>query len=186
MEHTSLWSQVRIALYSICKFGEKKYHYKRRGEAHLWIFYHPTYRKYIKNSWAIIKRIQAKHGVNMLVKIRPWMVCEEFERRMEMGQSAWTLKAYKAALIKLERGIEHAYGHKVRLFPRDLQLPSTRLTARQGRFAYTPEETAAIVKAAYSAKLPAAALLDLLARTGLRLTEGLRLRARDVQRNTIP
>ena len=47
MSHTSLWSQIRVALLILCRFGEKRHEYKERGEAHQWIFYYQTYRKYL-------------------------------------------------------------------------------------------------------------------------------------------
>jgi len=180
MSHPSLWSQIRVALAILCRFGESRHQYKKRGEAHTWIFYHQTYRKYLNNCWSIIKSIQEKYGVNMLIKIKPWMVREEFNRRIKEGQSAWTLWSYRSAIIKLEYGIFIAYGYRVRLVPRDLILPPRRVVHRKDRFAYTQEQTAAIIQAAYQHCGAAAAVLELIAFTGLRIHEALNLRARDI------
>jgi len=181
LTHTSLRSQIKLSLRSLLKLGEKRHEYKKRGEAHLWIFYYQTYRMYTQRCWSVIKQIRDRYGVNMLIKIKPWMVREEFARRIKEGQSAWTLKAYRSALIKLERGIEHFYGYKVRLVPRDMELPERKVKLRRNRFAYTPKQTKAIIDAAYSTGLPAAEVLDLIAWTGLRLSEALKLRAKDIQ-----
>ena len=154
-------------------------------EAHLWIFYYQTYQKYIRDCWSVIKHIQIKYSINMLIKIKPRMVREEFNRRINAGQSAWTLRAYRSALIKLERAIEHFYGFRVRLVPRDLKLPSRKVTLRRDRFAYTPEQTEKIIKAAYETRLDAAYVIDLIAHFGLRLIEALKLRVKDIRDDVI-
>lgn len=185
MSHTSLHSQITNALHSLLKLGEKRYQYKKRGVAHLWIFYHQTYKKYARDCWSIIKQVQEVHGVNLLIKIKPRMIREEFARRIKVGQSPWTLWAYRSALIKLERGIENLYGYKVRLVPRDMKLPPRRVKLRRDRFAYTPEETKEIIQAAYYKRLPAATVLDVIAHFGLRLKETLRLRVKDVREDVL-
>ncbi|HBX22687.1 MAG TPA: site-specific integrase [Desulfotomaculum sp.] len=185
MTHSSLWSQLRVAMFSLCQFGESRYLHKIIGDAFKLIFYYPTYKKYVNNCWSIIQPIQDKYGINMLIKIRPWMVREEFERRVREGQSPWTLWAFRSALIKLEYGIFFMYGYRVRLVPRDMILPPRRVTQRKDRFAYTAKETAAMLQAAYQLCASAAVVLELIAYTGLRLHEALNLRALDIQKDTL-
>jgi|GEM_PF-2435488 len=181
MAHTSLWSQVRVALFALCRFGEKRHEYKHRGEAHQWIFYYQTYRKYLDNCWSIIQSIQERHNINMLIKIRPWMVREEFHRRIQEGQSAWTLWAYRSSLVKLEHGIFLMYGFKHRLVPRNMVLPPRRIVNRKDRFAYSPEQVKKIILAAYQICSDGAIVLELISYSGLRIHEALKLRARDIQ-----
>jgi len=119
----------------------------------------------------------------MLFKIMPWMVRQEFEKRIRDGQSPWTLKAYRSALIKLEHGIYYMYNCKVRLVPRNLKLPARRARLRRDRLAYTPAQTKNIIDTAYRTELASARVLDLVAWVGLRLHEVLKLRAKDIQGN---
>jgi len=185
MAHSSPWNQLRVSLLSLNRFGESRHMYKILGEASKWVFHYPTYRKYLNSCWSIIQPIQEKYGINMLIKIRPWMIREEFERRIREGQSAWTLWAYRSALIKLEYGIENMYGYLVRLVPRDMILPPRKVVKRIDRFAYTAKETAAMLQAAYQQCASAAVVLELIAYTGLRLHEALNLRALDIQADTL-
>lgn len=181
LSHTSLRSQIRQSLRNLLKLNEKRFDYKKSGQAQYWIFYYQTFEKYSRDCWSVIRQIRDRHGINMLIKIKPHMVRKEFERRIAAGQSAWTLKAYRAALIKLQYGINHRYGYNVKLVPKDMMLPARRVKLRHDRFAYTPEQTQTIIANSYTLKLPAAAVLDLIACTGLRLHEALKLRALDIQ-----
>lgn len=185
MAHTSLRSQIRLSLAALNRFGQSRHQHKIKGTAHLFIFHHPTYIAYTKNCWAVLSHVQRRHGVNMLTKIRPWMISEELQRRVQAGQSAWTIKAYRAALTKLERGIKVFYVYNVRLVSRAMAMPPRQVKLRRGRGAFTPEQVKAIIAAAYLTCKKAAPVLDLIAHLGLRISEALKLRARDLREDTL-
>lgn len=149
MNHISLWSQIRVALFAILLLGESKHEYKKRGDDYLYFSYYQTYRAHISRCWSLIKVFQEKYGINMLIEIRPGMVRAELERRINAGYSPWIIWVYASALKKLEIGVKTMYGYPVKLMPRDMKLPTRSLKLRRNRFAYTSEQTKAIIQAAY-------------------------------------
>lgn len=92
------------------------------------------------------------------------------------GLSPRTVRVYRAALKKLERGILKCFGARVKIVPDDFPLPPCRFVGRRAG-SYDPEEVQAILA---EVKTPESNVLRLQLLLGLRVSEAVRLRVADV------
>lgn len=180
MAKASLVYQVNTAFQKLNYVGKKKDSRKRNKKAMVGINHGQTLKNYISLSCTFAKWAKRNYGIKYLVELNRDIGRAYFNYMIQKGCSAYTLKAIKSALKKLEEGIARAFNYHVKIVPRDLKLPGRSLRDRRGRRAYTEEEVGVILAAAHSIDRQAAKVLEVQARFGLRLSEALNLRKTDV------
>jgi integrase len=173
----SVVSQVNLALQALNRIGRRKTTAKRKREG---IYHGQTMKSYIRRCCTYVKWARERYGIRYLVELNEVMTREYFKELRGKGQSAYYMLGVRSALKKLELGIRKVFHKNVRIVPKDLELPRRSLKLRRNCMAYTDEQVEAILKEAHKINDEAAKALELQVRFGLRITEVLKLRKKDV------
>lgn len=144
------------------------------------IFHGETAKGYISKCCTFAKWCQKNYGIQKLADITPEMTERYFQEKVKKGQAPHTLMTMRSALKKLEIAFQKYVHHRLRIVPKDLELPQRSLEKRQGRRAYTDKEMFAILYGAEKIGEEVHGAMQLELWFGLRKTEVLNLRVTDV------
>lgn len=204
----SLTHQVQEALKAVAQFGQSKRAarvalqaeiMRKTGEfVHLndiplsLIFGVKTMRDYVGHGVRFAQWARRHYGIRFLTQLRMETMATKFvrEQYLDLGRSAYTVKAVLPALDKLAVAVRQKWGADIGRVDRAAlgPLPKRRLQDRLWAGAYEPEEAEAIIRwvgGRRSKKAQLAALaMELQWRCGLRVSEACGLQARMVDLGT--
>lgn len=175
MSLPSLTRQCQLALRSLLRIGHSKKAAKEDGTLKDSIFTWGVYRKYLDCSCRFARWARARYGLRLLKDATEEMGRAFLQSLLNEQLSPRTVRVYRAALRKLERGVLRRFGVRVKIVPDDFLLPPCRVTDRRAG-AYDPDEVQALLSMVGP---PEGDVLRVQVLLGLRVSEAVRLRAGD-------
>jgi len=174
----SLARQCQMALESLLAIGQSKHEAKQRGEAQWGIYSWGAFRRYLSYCCRFLNWCGQRFGLKWLRDLRVEMGEAYLAHlRDDEKKAPATLKATRSALRKLERGVLKRFGVPVKIVPKDFDLPKRRISCRRRAGAYTADELRRLLAEFQG---PEGDALRVQAHLGLRVSEVVRLRTRDV------
>jgi integrase len=145
------------------------------------IFTWRAYRRYLDCCCRFSRWARAQFGLRFLKDVTEDMGRAFLKSLLEHAQdghgfSPRTVRLYRAALRKLERGVLKQFGARVKIVPDDFRLPPCRFVDRRAG-SYDQQEVRAILA---EVRPPEGDVLKLQLLLGLRVSEAVRLRVADV------
>jgi len=180
----SLVYEVEECFKVLDAIGESRHQAKKRSKGKTKnIHGGKTMKQYISHSITFARWAREHYQIKHLADLREYMGAHYLTDLIIEGKAPSTLKTYRSALRKLQRGIMVKFGYHVRIVPDNFKLPSMDINKRINRCAYSQEEVLRILTAAIQIDQLKGMALQVTYRFGLRVHELVQLRSVDLETN---